>query len=998
MEWRPCVNDNDEDYTYHYAVEPGCDHCAEVVTCAECADVATDGEDEHGAVPEDVTVVEHVGCRDHRGWTDESAECRWCETNTYLTPLLRLPETPREYYAGPDWPQRADPARGLPGDLDEATDLVTSDLESHSAHRHLGDRDSIGRGWTDHTADQKKLGWIPGKWRAGVDHLLDEGYTPEQLIATGLFRPDYGRIARYLSDEHETTVEMEDLPEYDLSEVPDREKVRSVWRGRYLFPYHDEDGQVRYCMSRTQKGRPHPNDYRSDAKYLKQKLTDANYCEEPIFGVETIEDGQPVIITEGIADAIAAHEIGLPAISPVTTQFKDAVKFRLLDILAEHDVSTTLLIQDNEAASFNLLDESDIDVDDLTERMVARNELSGEDLREYIRDQRDEGASRRGPIGEALEIGYGGPGEQGALATAAYLTERGVDCIMVELPRIAGRKVDLDDYLTDRLYEVAPPSPGLTTLLDTWRLEAETGPQAPADYLDGITNHPDERPVLQWINESIAWHDGYVDYAYPDWFTAGPPSAGDDEWHEADGDVSIDPISPTSEEDLTREESDELSEEMYFMFDDLLHWAFILRDKGHTSYPLYNEWRSKKTGALSAGTFAAKDADVGETDPLTLGVELGLGRFPLLGHHVAAVEDVYGDASQSRAAETYWVGDDEGALSRVTPLFEGLTMFDPRSHPDYAQTVAGMRQRDVASRQDEWGDEGFGDAGTDAASSSTSGGPSDLFGYSLAEITGKTKGYRGPHPHKHFGDSENYFVMLSNEVAYDHKRKATFNALTYFAHLTKVRGDNNIEGPFTDEEILQTWVRVKDKHNFISEDDRVPRGAFIYAAKDMGIATADDIETVTRETRSGSTYTRQELPVELWNETVEQFPSTYGVDSGYSRIVTKEDFVVDGLTKENSMERFAEYHITDEKEVPEDSPVDFLYVKTTVAHEAYQAFCEANDVEAYGMWNIGEMIEAAGSEKSRRRIGEEDARPIFDGATLTNSGWKLYEMFREGEE
>ncbi|WP_074796803.1 helicase HerA domain-containing protein [Haloferax larsenii] len=1002
IEWRPCVNDNDEDYTYHYAVEPGCDHCAEVLTCAACAGVATDGEDEHGAVPEDVTVVERVGCRDHRGWTDESPECRWCETNTYQTPLLRLPETAREYYAGPDWPQRADPVRGLSDNLDEATDLVTSDLESHSAHRHLGDRDSIGRRWTDHTADSKKLGWIPGKWRAGVDHLLDEGYTPEQLIATGLFRPDYGRIARYLSDEHETTVEMEDIPEYDLSEVPDREKVRSVWRGRYLFPYHDEDGQVRYGMSRTQKGRPHPNDYRSDAKYLKQKLTNANYCEEPIFGVSTIEDGQPVIITEGIADAIAAHELGLPAISPVTTQFKDAVKFRLLDILAEHDVSTTLLIQDNEAASFNLLDEADIDVDDLSERMAARNELSGDELREYIRDQRDEGASRRGPIGEALEIGYGGPGEQGALATAAYLTERGVDCIMVELPRIAGRKVDLDDYLTDRLYEVAPPSPGLTTLLDTWRLENDEpiSEAAPEEIYMGITNHPDERPVLQWINESIAWHEGYVDYAYPDWFTAGPPSAGDDEWHEADGDVSIDPISPTSEEDLARDDSDELSEEMYFMFDDLLHWAFILRDKGHTSFPLYKEWRSKKTGALSAGNFAAKDADVGETEVLTL-ADLGIGGFPLLGSHVAAVDAVYGDASQSRAAETYWVGDSEGALSRVTPLFEGLTMFDPRSHPDYAETVAGMRQRDVANRQDEWlGGDGFG-GDIDASSSTSTSGPSDLFSYSLAEITGVTKGYRGPHPHKHFGDSENYFVMLSNEVAYDHKRKATFNALTYFAHLVKVRGDNNIEGPFTDEEILQTWVRVKDKHNFISEDDRVPRRAFIHAAKDMGIASTEDIETVTRETRNGTAYTRDELPVELWNETVEQFPTTYGVDSGYSRIVTEADFVVDGLTQENSMERFAQYHMTDEKEVGPDSNVDYIYVRSAVAYDAYRAFCIFNDVEPKGEWKLHELYEAAGCEKKRPRektlTGRDvDGRPsVMVGKTLTDMGWTLYKKSEE---
>jgi DNA primase len=44
-------------------------------------------------------------------------------------------------------------------------------------------------------------------------------------------------------------------------------------------------------------------------------------AEEPIYGLDTVEPGDPVLITEGIADAITAHEAGYPCISPVTVQF-----------------------------------------------------------------------------------------------------------------------------------------------------------------------------------------------------------------------------------------------------------------------------------------------------------------------------------------------------------------------------------------------------------------------------------------------------------------------------------------------------------------------------------------------------------------------------------------------------------------------------------------------------------------------------------------------------
>ena len=64
-------------------------------------------------------------------------------------------------------------------------------------------------------------------------------------------------------------------------------------------------------------------------------------CEltEPIYGIDSLEDGEDVLITEGIADAITAHEAGYACLSPVTTSFKLGDRERLVDLLADASVS-----------------------------------------------------------------------------------------------------------------------------------------------------------------------------------------------------------------------------------------------------------------------------------------------------------------------------------------------------------------------------------------------------------------------------------------------------------------------------------------------------------------------------------------------------------------------------------------------------------------------------------------------------------------------------------
>jgi len=237
------------------------------------------------------------------------------------------------------------------------------------------------RGWSDATIDDARLGWAPSDRTGLLDHLMREGYDRDAILGTGLFTKDF----------------------------------RPLWQGRYVLPYFDADGQPVYAISRATGNKGggavgydgHPADGLS-GKYGKPAHTKPYArIEEPIFGLGSIEDGQPVLVTEGIADAITAHQAGYACLSPVTTRFKHDDRERLREVLDDHDVPRAYVVQDAERPS------SDLDEDD------------------------------------RLTLTQAGEGLRGALDTAAYLAENDIDARLAELPRPGLDKVDLDDYLRE---------------------------------------------------------------------------------------------------------------------------------------------------------------------------------------------------------------------------------------------------------------------------------------------------------------------------------------------------------------------------------------------------------------------------------------------------------------------------------------------------------------------------------------------------------------------
>ena len=243
------------------------------------------------------------------------------------------------------------------------------------------------RGWAPETVECKRLGWAPAATDALREHLETQGHDGESILSTGLFWRNE-------------------------SEEDNEPSLTPIWRGRYVLPYFDIEGRPVFAISRR-AGDGHPDDvagkYGIDdtpAKYHKIPVShDHVAVNEPIYGLGTVREGEPVLITEGIADAITAHEAGYPCISPVTTQFRHSDRERLLDELADHDIPRVYIVQDAERPT------SDIDE-------------NGQ-----------------------LTVQQFGPGLKGAVTTAAYLAEHGHDAWLAEFPRPGLKKVDLDDYL-----------------------------------------------------------------------------------------------------------------------------------------------------------------------------------------------------------------------------------------------------------------------------------------------------------------------------------------------------------------------------------------------------------------------------------------------------------------------------------------------------------------------------------------------------------------------
>jgi len=215
------------------------------------------------------------------------------------------------------------PAPSFPGNpsnptQDSIMEVACQFFQSQLTDRHrtfLGDR----YGLTPDTVDKFRIGFCPVGWNHEFFiHLMGFGFDPQDIENTGLFSVGPGWFS-------------------------------PMWRGRLMFPYL-EGGKVRYFIGRETDETKDGKKDQPRGKYKKQ-LTKSEkrpniLAYEPIFGSDSVTPGEPVIVTEGITDAIITIQAGYACISPVTVRFKSEHGRRLADLV--RDCSQVVLLMDSE--------------------------------------------------------------------------------------------------------------------------------------------------------------------------------------------------------------------------------------------------------------------------------------------------------------------------------------------------------------------------------------------------------------------------------------------------------------------------------------------------------------------------------------------------------------------------------------------------------------------------------------------------------------------------
>ncbi len=141
--------------------------------------------------------------------------------------------------------------------------------------------------------ERMRIGYAPVNGSSLLVYLMDMGHPPDEIIGSGL-------VSRW--------------------EQESRSGVSDLFRGRYAFPYLDGERKPGYFAARATPETPAPKDEKP-SKYLKNKGTSTG-PQEPIFGTASVTPGEPLVVTEGIADALSVLQAGHPCISTVTTSFK----------------------------------------------------------------------------------------------------------------------------------------------------------------------------------------------------------------------------------------------------------------------------------------------------------------------------------------------------------------------------------------------------------------------------------------------------------------------------------------------------------------------------------------------------------------------------------------------------------------------------------------------------------------------------------------------------
>ena len=158
--------------------------------------------------------------------------------------------------------------------MSRVSEWYAGNLPGSSAHRYAKQRSL-----SEETVSAWRLGYAPDAWRALLEALTAEGFSIEDLLATGLIKEADGKPGIY----------------YDR------------FRNRLLFPIRDAVGRVVGFTGRT---------LAEDelAKYLNSPETDLYHKSEILFGMDAAKEAIRMrdftMLVEGQMDVLLAHQVG----------------------------------------------------------------------------------------------------------------------------------------------------------------------------------------------------------------------------------------------------------------------------------------------------------------------------------------------------------------------------------------------------------------------------------------------------------------------------------------------------------------------------------------------------------------------------------------------------------------------------------------------------------------------------------------------------------------
>ena len=490
---------------------------------------------------------------------------------------------------------------------------------------------------------------------------------------------------------------------------------------------------------------------------------------EPIFGQETIIEGEPLVITEGMADAITAHDNGIPSISPVTTKF-DAENFEVLkDIIEEYNIPRVSIAPDADPSPYTVENKYTQEYRENYNENKDRNEdgeVSTEEPVVFDGDKTDAEA-----LEEALTYHEFGPGLRGAAQT--------------------GRK--LDKAATNEITATDGANP------------------LPKDEIDSDAD------------------ESYADVPQP--YRQHYIAASEPPRHE--------PAHTPDRSFRTR----------IIQVDNTLYTKYDFDDYINANYHHYcppSNWI--KNDLIEQNIQASWVKDLLEAEDI---------EYPTLEEHDAI------NSGDNDYLKPEWIT----RLAAEGIAVEGLKIAPPLATVrNYTQTLAP------------------GDIPTPAEASKNSmekareksrpskinlnSGGNKLFNLSIRDVLGIREGFRGKSPFGHIGDSENYFCVIDEQIAYCHKRDATYNPITSILVLAGERKKTAPRGRMTPREKFKAWEYAR-KNNIV--EAQIPNEGLIYYAKKRGIATADDVQT--KESDGGSKY--ESLDNRSYYQAIEKLTEEY---------------------------------------------------------------------------------------------------------------------------